>query len=307
MALFHLCRQTSENHLSAAFVKKHTAYCPSYKYGIYCLQMTAAEKKNILSFVRAASAGISGYSDRSLDEGLFTFQDDIEPPQADPESISGGQASSTPAVAAQTAAAQAEASGISLQTIADKIARCQNCQLHAGRTNPVPGEGVPAPIVMVIGEGPGEMEDRSGRPFVGPAGQLLDKMLAAISLSRDTNCFIGNIVKCRPPSNRTPFPGEADACSPYLEAQIHVLKPKVILAVGSTAVKNLLATSEGISRLRGRFYDYKGIPLTATYHPSALLRDESLKRPAWEDLKVLRAWLEENAPGYDGPFKSRQG
>lgn len=252
--------------------------------------MTAAEKKDILSFVRAVSAGLAGYSDRSLDESLYTFQDDMELPQAEAQ----------PPVTERS-------SGISLQTIAEKVARCQNCQLHAGRTNPVPGEGVQDPVVMVIGEGPGEMEDRSGRPFVGPAGQLLDKMLAAISLSRDTNCFIGNIVKCRPPSNRTPLPGEAEACSAFLEAQIHVLKPKVILAVGSTAVKNLLATSEGISKLRGRFYDYKGIPLTATYHPSALLRDESLKRPAWEDLKVLRAWLGENAPGYDEPFKARQG
>lgn len=263
--------------------------------------MTAAEKKDILSFVRAASAGIAGYSDRSLDESLFTFQDDIDIPPEKSSPVSDGQAASEPEAATQPAA-----SGISLQTIADKVARCQNCQLHAGRTNPVPGEGVQNPVVMVIGEGPGEMEDRSGRPFVGPAGQLLDKMLAAISLSRDTNCFIGNIVKCRPPSNRTPLPGEAEACSAYLEAQIHVLKPKVILAVGSTAVKNLLATSEGISKLRGRFYDYKGIPLTATYHPSALLRDESLKRPAWEDLKVLRTWLLENVPGYDEPFKARQ-
>lgn len=263
--------------------------------------MTAAEKKNILSFVQAASASTAGYRDRSLDENLFSFQDDIEVPPAEAAPLPDGQTASAPAAATQPAS-----SGISLQDIADKVARCQNCQLHAGRTKAVPGEGVQNPVVMVIGEGPGEMEDRSGRPFVGPAGQLLDKMLAAISLSRTTNCYIGNIVKCRPPSNRTPLPNEAEACSPFLEAQIHVLKPRAILAVGSTAVKNLLSTSEGISKLRGRFYDYKGIPLTATYHPSALLRDENLKRPAWEDLKVLRAWLLENVPGYDEPFKAQQ-
>lgn len=264
--------------------------------------MTAAEKKDVLAFVQAASASILGFADRDLDGGKFIFQDDpvVSPaPSGMAESKAGGPAPSASAGKAGT--------GISIRDLAEKISRCQNCQLHAGRTNPVPGEGVDRPVVMVIGEGPGEMEDRSGRPFVGPAGQLLDKMLAAISLSRAANCYIANIVKCRPPSNRTPFPSEAEACSPFLEAQIHVLKPKAILAVGSTAVKNLLSTSDGISKLRGRFYDYKGIPLTATYHPSALLRDESLKRPAWEDLKVLRAWLEENAPGYDEPFKSRQG
>jgi DNA polymerase len=145
---------------------------------------------------------------------------------------------------------------------------------------------------MVIGEGPGADEDESGRPFVGKAGQLLDKMLASIGLSRTTNCFIANIVKCRPPQNREPTPDESGACIRYLSAQIELVKPAMILAVGRTAAQNLLGTSDGINKLRGRFFDFSGIPLLPTFHPSALLRDETLKRPAWEDLKLFRAELD---------------
>ncbi len=154
--------------------------------------------------------------------------------------------------------------------------------------------------MLVIGEGPGADEDAQGKPFVGRAGKLLDKMLAAIHLSRDTNCFIGNIVKCRPPQNRDPLPEETAACGSFLEAQIQLLRPHLILAVGRIAAQYLLDTTDGIGRLRGRFFDYGGIPLMPTYHPSALLRNEQLKRPAWEDLKTFRSRLLELAPGYDG-------
>ena len=180
-----------------------------------------------------------------------------------------------------------------LQNIARKIANCNRCRLCGGRTNTVPGIGVPEPLVMVIGEGPGADEDAKGEPFVGKAGQLLDKMLAAINLSRHTNCFIANIVKCRPPNNRDPMPDEADACRSFLDAQIGILKPRLILAVGRIAAQNLLNTTTGINKLRGQFFEYRGIPLLPTYHPSALLRNEDLKRPAWEDLKKFRARLEE--------------
>ena len=180
-----------------------------------------------------------------------------------------------------------------LQNIARKIAACNRCRLCAGRTNTVPGVGVPNPIVLVIGEGPGADEDAKGEPFVGKAGQLLDKMLAAINLSRHTNCFIANIVKCRPPNNRDPMPDEAEACRSFLDAQIGILKPRLILAVGRIAAQNILNTTTGINKLRGQFFEYRGIPLLPTYHPSALLRNEDLKRPAWEDLKKFRARLEE--------------
>lgn len=178
-----------------------------------------------------------------------------------------------------------------LEAIAEKIRSCGACPLASTRKNAVPGEGSRSPLVLVVGEGPGAEEDESGRPFVGPAGQLLDKMLAAIGLDRRTNCFIANVVKCRPPRNRDPEVLERKACLGYLRAQIEALKPRAILCLGRVAVQTLLDTEEGIGSLRGRFRDFEGRSLIATYHPSALLRDESLKRPAWEDLKKLRDFL----------------
>ena len=192
----------------------------------------------------------------------------------------------------ETVSSGADASD-ALENIARKIAVCKRCRLCEGRRNTVPGIGVPKPLVLVIGEGPGADEDASGEPFVGKAGQLLDKMLAAINLSRHTNCFIANIVKCRPPNNRDPMPDEAEACRSFLDAQISVLKPKMILTVGRIAVQNILNTTTGINKLRGQFFEYRDIPLLPTYHPSALLRNEDMKRPAWEDLKKFRARLEE--------------
>lgn len=179
----------------------------------------------------------------------------------------------------------------SLERLAQDVRRCTACGLCQGRHNAVPGEGVEQPLVLVIGEGPGADEDSTGRPFVGRAGQLLDKMLMAINLDRNTNCFIANVVKCRPPNNRDPEPEEISACAPFLHRQLALLKPRAILTVGRVPTQALLGTNDGISRLRGRFFEYQGIPLLPTYHPSALLRDESLKRPAWEDLKQLRSFL----------------
>ncbi|MDR2177327.1 MAG: uracil-DNA glycosylase [Treponema sp.] len=201
--------------------------------------------------------------------------------------------------------------GDTLEGIAADIRACRACPLGASRTNAVPGEGVENPLVMVIGEGPGQEEDRTGRPFVGRAGQLLDKMLAAISLRREENCFIANVVKCRPPGNRDPDPAEALCCKPFLRRQIACLRPRIIFCVGKVAANLLLENAEraAIGSLRGRFFEYPvtkpedilemeepavpPVPLLATYHPSALLRNEDLKRPAWEDLKLLRSKLEE--------------
>lgn len=181
----------------------------------------------------------------------------------------------------------------SLDAIAAEAMRCQRCRLSAGRNRVVPGQGSSRPLVMVIGEGPGSEEDRTGLPFVGPAGQLLNRMLAAIDLSRETNCFIGNIVKCRPPMNRDPAPDEQTACMPYLDRQIALLRPRAFLAVGRIPAQALLGVKDGIGKLRGRVHQFRGLPLIATYHPSALLRDESLKRPAWEDLKLLKSILDD--------------
>jgi DNA polymerase len=197
--------------------------------------------------------------------------------------------------------------GDSLDRIAADVASCAACGLAQGRQRAVPGEGVEAPLVLVIGEGPGADEDREGRPFVGAAGQLLDRMLAAIKLSRGGNCFIANTVKCRPPRNRDPLPEETSACASFLTRQIKLLKPRAILCVGRIAVQTLLGTAEGIGRLRGRFFDYQGIPLLPTYHPSALLRDETLKKPAWEDLKLLREKLSGFDPVYAASCRETQG
>jgi len=184
----------------------------------------------------------------------------------------------------------------SIGKIAEEIKVCRNCSLCEKRLNAAPGEGVPEPLVLVIGEGPGEDEDKQGRPFVGRAGQLLDKMLAAIDLSRNTNCFIANVVKCRPPGNRDPYPEETGACAHFLERQISLLKPKYILAAGRVAAQTLLKTTESIGRLRGKSCELTVLgetyPLFVTYHPAALLRNEDLKRPAWEDLKILKSRLE---------------
>lgn len=185
----------------------------------------------------------------------------------------------------------------SIEKIAAEVGVCRNCVLCEKRTNTVPGMGVQNPLVMIIGEGPGFEEDKQGLPFVGPAGQLLDKMLTAINLSRETNCFIANVVKCRPPQNRDPNPEEAKACRGFLERQINILKPKMILLLGRIATYHILDTAQGISTIHGQFFTYKTsfgeIPVMPIYHPSAVLRNEALKRPVWEDLKVFKKKLEE--------------
>ena len=178
-----------------------------------------------------------------------------------------------------------------LADIASQVATCTRCALHRGRKKAVPGEGAANPRVLVIGEGPGAEEDATGRPFVGPAGQLLDKMLKAIELDRGANAFIANVVKCRPPGNRDPLPEESAACLPYLRAQLAALRPRAILAVGRVAAQTLTGLGAGVGELRRRRLSYEGIPLFVTYHPSAVLRDSSLKRPVWEDLKRLKAAL----------------
>lgn len=181
--------------------------------------------------------------------------------------------------------------GGELEALRERVLACKACGLAEGRQRAVFGQGVANPVVLIVGEGPGAEEDRQGLPFVGASGQLLDKMLASIGLSRETNCYIANIVKCRPPNNREPLPGERAACLPCLREQIRLLAPKAILCAGRTAAQTLLGTTEGINRLRTRTHELGGLPLVATFHPSALLRDETLKRPAWEDLKRLRDLL----------------
>ena len=181
-----------------------------------------------------------------------------------------------------------------LLELEEEVRNCTRCELGLGRTNAVPGLGPAHPDVFIIGEGPGAEEDRTGVPFVGRAGQYLDKWLAAIDLSREENTYIGNIVKCRPPNNRDPRPEEASACLPYLMRQIEILKPKAILTLGRIAVQVLLNTTRGIGASRGRVYLFHEIPLVATYHPSGVLRNPGYRRDVWDDLKLLKSVLDES-------------
>lgn len=174
-----------------------------------------------------------------------------------------------------------------LDAIAARIAACQNCTLCQKRTQVVPGQGNPHPELVFVGEGPGEDEDLQGLAFVGRAGQLLTRMILAMGLARE-EVWIGNVVKCRPPGNRAPAPEEMDACLPYLREQLTQLKPKVIVALGATAVKGLLNVPTGITKLRGQWLQFEGIDLMPTFHPSYLLRGggEGKARywEVWEDL-----------------------
>jgi DNA polymerase len=170
------------------------------------------------------------------------------------------------------------------------LGECTRCKLHETRRSIVFGVGAEDTPLMFVGEGPGEQEDRRGEPFVGPAGELLDKMIDAMGWSRDT-VYINNIVSCRPPNNRNPQPDEVEACKSFLEARIAVIQPRIIVALGRPAANTLLGTDAPISTLRGRFHDRNGIKVMPTFHPAYLLREPDRKRDAWADLKLVMAEL----------------
>ena len=178
-----------------------------------------------------------------------------------------------------------------LDAIADRIRSTHCCALCPARTNAVPGEGNPNANLVFIGEGPGATEDAQGRPFVGQAGKLLDEIIQAIGLRREA-VYITNIVKCRPPQNRKPLPDEMAACMPYLHRQLALIRPRVIVALGSTAAEALLNTRKGLGELRGKVHSYGGIPLIVTYHPAALLRNPNWKKPTWDDVRIARQLLD---------------
>ena len=279
--------------------------------------MKADEKQLIFNLLKNASAHFNGYTkDVYKSEQNFTDDEEIQcikqenlekleqstiqtPIESQSQQQSAVQVQSQNEILEQNQIKTPEAesfthsSKTTLEEIASKIARCTRCTLARTRNNVVPGMGVENPDVLVIGEGPGYDEDKQGLPFVGKAGILLDKMLAAIGLDRKSNCYIANIVKCRPPQNRDPFPQEQDACFSFLEAQINILKPKMILCMGKISSNKMLNQKSPIGTLSGQFFEYNGIPLMVTYHPSALLRNEQLKRPAWDDLKMFKAKLDE--------------
>lgn len=175
----------------------------------------------------------------------------------------------------------------SLNEFEKLICDCTKCRLHEGRNKFVFGTGNPNADVLVIGEGPGAEEDKQGLPFVGRAGKLLTDMLKAIKFERE-DVYIGNVVKCRPPGNRTPMQDEMDTCLPYLKKQAELLNPKIILCLGLTAAKGLLKKKESLGKLRQNVFEYEGAKVIVTYHPAALLRNPNWKRDCWEDLKKLK-------------------
>ncbi len=280
--------------------------------------MKKEEKELIYTLLKKADAYECGYT-REKFASQPVFEDDVidggnEMPGSSPSMTSGSSPSmtsgSSPSMASGSSpsmanssstsmteeaglAASGTAGGLSLEELNAKILRCTRCGLARTRNNVVPGMGVEHPDVLVIGEGPGHDEDMQGLPFVGKAGLLLDRMLAAIGLDRKINCYIANIVKCRPPENRNPMPDEQSACFSFLETQIHILKPKMILCMGKIAIEKITGQQISINQRHGEFFDYMGIPVMPTYHPSALLRNEELKRPAWEDLKKFKHRLDE--------------
>ena len=189
--------------------------------------------------------------------------------------------------AGRLAAIDIENRPVALDAIRGVIGECTRCKLHKqGRKQIVFGVGNPNAELMFVGEAPGADEDQQGEPFVGRAGQLLNNMITAMGLKRE-DVYIANVIKCRPPGNRTPERDECETCSPFLMRQIDVVQPKVIVALGAVAAKNLLGLNDSMANLRGRFYDFRGTRLAVTYHPAFLLRDPRQKKEAWKDLQMV--------------------
>lgn len=216
-----------------------------------------------------------------------------ETPVAEKPSVSAPTEARAPSNASDAAPSSREERWAALR---ERALDCTNCPLHRGRTKVVFGEG-PCPAQLVfVGEGPGADEDRTGRPFVGKAGQLLDKIIGAMGFKRE-EVYIANVVKCRPPENRTPLPDETAACWPFLEEQLALLEPKAIVALGSPAAKTLLKTTSGITQLRGRWQLYRGIRVMPTYHPAFVLRQytQEIRGHVWSDMQQVIKFLKESS------------
>ncbi|HXO39722.1 MAG TPA: uracil-DNA glycosylase [Candidatus Acidoferrum sp.] len=236
-------------------------------------------KKQLVARVKYyKEMGIYDFYRRPVEEGVeLTLQ-----PIAEIASVQAAASPTLPPVIGDKPSA--------LKLIREDIGDCTRCRLHKGRTNLVFGVGNVNADLMFVGEGPGADEDAKGEPFVGRAGQLLNNMITAMGIKRE-DVYIANVVKCRPPSNRTPEKDECDTCSPFLMRQIDVIKPKVIVALGAVAAKNLLAVNDSMANLRGRWYDFRNSKLLVTYHPAYLLRDPRQKKEAWKDLQMAMKYL----------------
>ena len=217
-------------------------------------------------------------------------------PRADVSNVPSENVAEPTAAATETLYGDISGLPISSESVQDvwaDIGNCTRCPLHEGRTQVVQTVGNYQADLMFIGEAPGADEDAKGEPFVGRAGQLLNKIIEAIGMKREEVC-IGNINRCRPPGNRQPTLPEAHTCKPFLLREIAVIRPKVIVVLGNTALHNLLDTKVGITRMRGQFHEYYGVKVMPTFHPAYLLRDPSKKREVWDDMKKVREYLNEN-------------
>jgi uracil-DNA glycosylase len=229
--------------------------------------------------------------------GIKLFQpaltDAVAPPLMPPSLVHMPQPGQ--AATAKPSQARPEIELLAWDALAQAVASCRACKLCEGRTNTVFGVGDRQADWLIVGEAPGEHEDRRGEPFVGQAGKLLDNMLKALGLDRDSKVYIANVLKCRPPGNRNPQPEEVAQCEPFLRRQVQLLQPKIILAVGRFAVQSLLGTTEAIGKLRGRVHQYSGVPVVVTYHPAYLLRNLQDKAKAWADLCFAQELLRQNS------------
>jgi uracil-DNA glycosylase len=248
--------------------------------------LDAATKKQLAARVDYyREMGIYDFYRRPVDEEAGSAELTLAPAE-------GVASASAPPIASVSAAKLSVAADkpTALKLIREDIGDCTRCRLHKGRTKLVFGVGNVNAELMFVGEGPGADEDAQGEPFVGRAGQLLNNMISAMGLKRE-DVYIANVVKCRPPGNRTPEKDECDTCSPFLMRQIDVIRPKVIVALGAVAAKNLLAMNDSMANLRGRWYDFRDSKLLVTYHPAYLLRDPRQKKEAWKDLQMVMKYL----------------
>lgn len=224
----------------------------------------------------------------------------VEGPRSGRRAASAGTAAGSGAAAARGAPAVAPSTGTPLPEAAsadygalrEMALACTRCRLAEGRRHVVFADGNPTARLMVVGEAPGAREDATGLPFVGQAGKLLDLMLASVGLSRRESVYICNVLKCRPPGNRNPLPDEIESCAPLLKRQIDLVSPEVLLAAGTFAAQWLTGMNKPLGKLRGEVYSYQGVPLVATYHPAALLRNSGWNRLGWDDLQLLRQVLD---------------
>ena len=225
--------------------------------------------------------------DAALDMAAGSRSSDVAPAEPGPGSSSDGAGAT---VEGPVSEADIEAA-TDLDALSRLVASCTRCALHSTRKSAVFGEGAADARVVCVGEAPGAREDETGRPFVGRAGQLLDRLLLTVGLARES-VYICNVLKSRPPNNRDPLPDEVQACSPYLLRQLALIEPEVIVAFGAFAARTLLDTKSALGRMRGSVHRYAGYPVVVTYHPAALLRNPGWTRPTWEDLQIVRRLLD---------------